>query len=465
MTLYSSKLHCFNVKYSHQYLCLFAGCLCYFLNGYQWGYLSPALVKLSENGYYQIPPLSSNAQSWMVTWLTIGFCPGAFCASYSNDLVGRKYSLILMFITSLMAHLCIYFAADIKLFYLSQFLRGFNSGWLFVTFPNYVSEIATSKLRGSFSAMGMAFMTIGSRCVAGTIQAVTSIETTALIGIIIALTILPFLFCISESPYYCLMKNNDSRGEDILKKLRNTQNVEKEFQEMKSMFIRNLQIKESSSWIKLFSTPVNFKVTLVTTGVLTIFELSGDLVMSNYVHTILKNTGLNVSLLTISIGLSATHLIPNILGAFIIECWGRKPLFILLCALSATGHYITALSMFLMDNTDANKSKLLGIFVVIGVMFFELAVGFGFIHISFTLGAELYPTNIKSKGVSLLKILMSVEGVLAVQIFELLTNINPFIPFCCMAVASSIGIVFGIVFVPETKSKSLARIQEDLNVT
>lgn len=234
---------------------------------------------------------------------------------------------------------------------------------------------------------------------------------------------------------------------------------------MKSMFIKSLQIKKSSSWIKLFSIPVNLRVTLVTTGVLTIFELSGDLVMSNYVHTILKNTGLNVSLLTTSIILSATHLIPNILGAFIIECWGRKPLFVFLCTLSAIGHYIIALSMFLMDNTDAGKTKLLGIFEVLGVIFFELAVGFGFIHMPFTLGAELYPTNIKSKGLSLLKIIMSGEAVLVVQMFEFLTNINPFIPFCCMAVASSIGVVFGIVFVPETKSKSLARIQEDLNLT
>lgn len=151
----------------------------------------------------------------MVTWLTIGFCPGAICASYSNDLIGRKYSLMFMFIISLMAHLCIYFAADIEVFYVSQFLRGFSSGWNFVTVPNYVSEIASRKLRGSFSAMGMAFSTVGSRCVAGTIQAVTSIETTALIGIIIALTVLPLLFCISESPYYCLMKNNDSRSEEI----------------------------------------------------------------------------------------------------------------------------------------------------------------------------------------------------------------------------------------------------------
>ncbi|XP_044732902.1 facilitated trehalose transporter Tret1-2 homolog [Chrysoperla carnea] len=459
-----SRLQCFNVKYLHQYLCVFAACMSYFLNGYQWGYLSPALVKLGENGYHKIPPLSSYAQSWMVQWLTIGFTPGAFFASYSNQWIGRKNSLLCAFIPNLVAHLCTYFAMNVNMLYLSQFLRGFHTGWVFVTVPNYVSEIASPKLRGSFSAMGIVFMTIGSRVVSSTVQSVTSIETTALIGIIISLVDLPLVLSISESPYYCLMKNNERKSMDILKKLRNSQNIGKEFEEMKSIFNKNQQMKKSSSWIKLFSESINLKVTLLTAGAVTIFQLSGQLPLSHYAHKIIKGTGLNVSLLTISIFISATRLIPNLIGVFVIDSWGRKPLFILLCALSATGHFLIAFPMFLMDNTDTHNTKLLGILEFIGLAIFEIAEGFGFTHMAYTLAAELYPTNIKPKGASFLKILQSVEGLIVMQMFELLTNINQFIPFLCMAVASSFGVAFGILFVPETKSKSLSKIQEDLNL-
>ncbi|XP_044733242.1 sugar transporter ERD6-like 5 [Chrysoperla carnea] len=424
----------FNKNYLHQYISVCAVSLTFFITGTQLGYLSPCLVILEIDGYNQMLPIKDTDKSTIIMCLSFGIIPGAIWASYINDLIGRKYSIMLIFVPQILCQIFVYFATHVYMFCISEFLRGFCVAWAFSAVPIYISEISSPHLRGPFTVCCIVLQQVGN-LVGSMIQSTLSIDQTAIVCSTMSTIVLPML------------------------KLQRIENVDKQYEEMKLAWIESQTIKKAS-WLKLFTVPLNLKLFLICAGVQTAQQMTGQLYMVSNVHSIIHNSALELSLATISIVINTVGIVAALLGIYLIEQWGRKPLFMIICSGSFIGHSMTAIA-FLVEDIQSEKSVLCGSIEFAGIIIYKAMIGVGFQHLPNILASELFATEVKSKGTSMLMLISSLLGAGSTQIFTRLYGISGYVAFFSMASVAFCALIFGYFLVPETKNRSLLEIQNE----
>ncbi|XP_044739808.1 sugar transporter ERD6-like 5 [Chrysoperla carnea] len=449
----------FNKKYLQQYISVMAASLVFFVCGNQMGTMSPYLVILNVDGYHEVPKISSLIVSWLSSIYNIGILFGALMSTYANDILGRKLSMILFTFPALLSQIFQYFAVNISMVFISLFLRGITSSWAFSVVPTYISEIALPHLRGPFTVLGVLIMSLGMLS-GSLIQASFSIELSALIGGISVLVTLVLVCVISETPYFFISKNKDAKCKESLRKFRCEKIVDKEYEEIKSSWNETLAIKQEG-WVKIFTVPLNLKVVFICVGVQTCQQFTALTTMVTNIHTIVQHYQLDLSLTQISIMSKGVETFTTIISIFVIDSWGRRPLFLFVSLGACIAHFITGLA-FVIANINGEISTTVGITAFIGNLIYLAISGLGLKHLPNVLGAELFTTDIRSKGCSLLMVISAIEGAIVALLFDFLFNMANYLPFLIFSACGFLGFVFGVIWVPETRSKSLAEIQRQL---
>ncbi|XP_044740033.1 sugar transporter ERD6-like 5 [Chrysoperla carnea] len=421
--------------------------------------MSPYLVILNVEGYHEIPKVSSLTVSWLSSIYNIGILAGALISTYVNDILGRKLSMILFTVPGLFSQIFQYFAVNISMVFISLFLRGIVTSWAFSIVPTYISEIALPHLRGPFTVVGVLILSVGMLS-GSLIQASFSIELSALIGGILVLVTLMFVCVVYETPYFLIAKNQDEKCKESLRKFCSEQNVDKEYEEIKSSWNESLSVKQTG-WIKIFTDPSNLKVFLICVGVQSCQQFTALTTMITNIHVVVEHYGLDISLTQISIMAKGVETFTAFISIFIVDSWGRRPLFIFVSLGACIAHFVTGLGLFI-ANINGEISTTLGITAFIGNLIYLTISGLGLKYLPNVLGAELFPTDIKSKGCSLLMVISAIEGAIVALLFDFLFNIAYYLPFLIFSVCGFLGFVFGIIWVPETRSKSLSEIQRQL---
>lgn len=418
------------------------------------------IVVLENEGYRNIPPVSKTESSWTVNSLNIGVLLGAILTSYISDIIGKKYSLLLAQGPLFLSHIIIYFAKSVYMIYVSIILRGISLGMGYGCIPNYISEVTSPPLRGPSTVFGMLLLPVGG-LIGGVVQATASISQTTIVMAIIGLCIVPFLFLMPESPYYFVAKKQDNECKRTLRKLRRTQNVDKEFLEIQTTW-NDIEKTKNISLIELFRNNKNRRVFLICAGTQIVQQTTGYLPLFAFSHDIIFESGLNWSLLTITILINIITILLSIISMFVIEKLGRRLLFIIVCSMVILGLGMLGSSFYFEHDY---KSIWFGILKTSGMLMYLSAFGLGLGFFHNLLAAELFPSDFKSKGVSIIVMLQAIEGTIVTTIYGSLFSFVDYLPFFVFFVLTVLGLIFGYLFIPETKNKSLAEIQKDLNIT
>ncbi len=410
--------------------------------------------------FYKIEP---DKVGKLVLASLIGNFFGSFSAAYLTDFLGRKKSLLLGILISILGLFIVSFSYSLSIFYLGRIIFGISVGIIFVAAPIYIVEVSPASKRGRTGAVRQIFLALG--LIFGyTITYLFELYFSLIWNINVGWRVLIFieiLFLIvmfltftklPESPRWLIMKHKDLEAKKILSQfLDSPEKVDTVY----SAMIDN-RLKENTS--KKVKIKGGLIFALLICIIFPIFrQLSGINAVTYYAQNIfaaISRGGSNMAYFQ-SIFIGVSGLLAAIFVVIFADRIGRK----VLLMIGALGMFLSEgiISYFLyVQKINIDVSY----FIYIYNFFFTISVGAMLtVYIS-----EVVPTVIRSKGNSISGMInWMIDGII-IYSFPLL-NANIYLtetfhgsfPFGIFSLSMLIFFVV-ILFLPETKGKTLEEI-------
>lgn len=415
------------------------------------GWTSPVLARLQDPA--SPIPITSEEGSWMATIMSVVGVFATPLSALSVDYLGRKLSILLTTIPFIISWIWIACSTTVTDLIIGRSISGIGIAFSLSVTPIYLCEIATDDIRGGIGIYMTVFTNIGilwMYCVG----VLPELWISSALAILPLLIVIGFYFWIPESPYYLLTNDKKEDAVTVLKKLRNTSDVDVEIKKIEATIVSN----SKDSMFKEFFTDVSHRrALLVCIGVVTIAQCTGGITLVIYAHLIFKKAG-DVSMYTLAIVKAVLQLITSFGAAYVVDRLGRKPLLIVSCIGSAFFMGCEGVYFFLLDyGYNVDPIWWLPLFAMV---MFNVSQVIGLSSISISFFGELFHPKVKSLCVCISKAYMSLMIVVVGKLFQILTDaFGNCVPFFVFTAVGLFGVVFVVFVVPETKGKSLDEIQ------
>nr|XP_023028846.1 facilitated trehalose transporter Tret1-like [Leptinotarsa decemlineata] len=443
-----------------QILAAISGTLSAISDGMQYSWSAPTLpILLSENAPIEV---TTNQAEWLESILMIGACFGLPITMFLVDSIGRKKSLITSATTTMLAWIVIAVAPRVEYIFVARFFAGMAGDMAFVAAPMYIAEIADQKIRGFLSSLIYIMMLTGvltMYCVAPFVP----LWGPCLLGIVInciSLIVFPFQ---PDSPYYLLYKNEPEKAKAALRKLRSTDNVQEEFINISVAIER--QKGEKGRFMDLFLISSNRKALVIMVILNSSQHLSSISVMLMNLHSILEEAGsFYVAASTGAIIFSATMIVSAMSASLAIDNFGRKVLLCCSGVVAGLSLMVMAVYFTLKNNgVDVLKASWLPLVMII---LYAASFKFGIGLVPVVLTAELFPAKVKAFGMTISDLSYVGFSVITIEIYHSLRHAFGIqVPFYVFSVSCFLTVLFTILYIPETKGKTLEEIQMILKKT
>ncbi|KAM6579923.1 hypothetical protein CsatA_003697 [Cannabis sativa] len=403
--------------------------------------------------------------------LLIVYLPGivaAFIASPVTRKYGHKKSIIIsaaIFCVSAALLIASSKKPDLLIFFIGQISLGLGIGFGAQAIPLYLSEIAPTHFRGGSNFMFQLAISLGISI--ASIDNYTDRHLTKpwyavdlfynygpSFGLVTALALLMIVAAIflTETPISLIHRGSKEKGKKVLEKLRGTEQVEAEFQDMVS----------ASELAKTVKTPFRSifwkknRPQLVLAILVPMFRsLTGINSLLYYTSILFLNMGYkDKTILYPSVIIGAILVLSTLLSMTVVDRFGRRVLLIsggivmLICQI--------IIAIILAGKVDnQNLSRTLFIVLIVVICLFALAFGWSWGPLAWTIPSEIFPLEIRSTGQSIaVAVNFIVTSVVADSFLPLLCQIK-FGIFLFYAGWILLMNIFVYMFLPETKGVSI----------
>ncbi|CAH0555366.1 unnamed protein product [Brassicogethes aeneus] len=423
-------------------------------DGMHYGWTAPAISKLTHPN----SPVQTTIRQAELLETVLMF--GAFCGLpltiYFPNKIGRKYSLLLASSFSLTGWMLIALANHIYVVFIARFFAGLAGDMAFVAAPMYIAEIADQKIRGFLSSFIYLMMLTGIIMVY-CITPFTPLYVPPIIGgsfVLLELIIFPFM---PESPYYLLTKDKREEARSALLRLRNTENIDKEFETIESALAR--QKTETGRPQDLFLVPSNRKALLIMSVLNAAQHFSSISVMLMNLHSILASAGSTyIEDSTAAILFSLVMLTSALCSSLLMDKFGRKALLINSSIL--TGLTLLIIATYFQFKVSGSNMDSISWIPVATVMLYAACFKSGLGLVPIVLTAELFPAKLKSFGMTLADASYVVWAIISLLVYQLLHDrFGMHVPFFVYAISCFGTAIFTYFVIPETMGKTLDEIQ------
>lgn len=210
--------------------------------------------------------------------------------------------------------------------------------------------------------------------------------------------------------------------------------------------------------IKVLLQPTCFKPFLLVLTYFFFQQFSGSFVVVFYAIDIVKEAGVTMDAYFAIIMVALTRLLSSILVSFLSKRFGRRPLSIVSGAGMTLCMIILALYLFLRNKQLANDINWLPVFLLV-VYFFTSTLGF--LTMPFAMAAECFPAKIRGTATGLITCLAYTFNFVTVKVYpNMVETMRNDGVFCFYGGMALLGTVFIVLFLPETKGKTLQEIEE-----
>jgi len=454
-------------------LCATLGCL---LNGSVIGYTSPAIPSLVNNGtniWGGEAELDMQQASWITGLLSIGCFTGCVMAGPVMERIGRRKTL--MFVASGFyagGFLLITLAASAELVYTGRFMNGVGLGFVLATVSVYIVEIATTDMRGF---LGCFVQFLGSVGVLLTfcIGAVLNWWQLALVHLGMVLPFVVAMWFIPESPRWLIMKGNEWAAEESLKWLRGrgAEALDREIEKIKKEIA--IRKRERNS-ITLLLSPQVFKPFAICMAMMFFLQMSGFNVMVFYCVTIFETSGSTINPNLASIIVGVVLLLSCFVALGVVSQLGRKVILVLSIFGMSVCHMSLGACFYLKEQNDAavvnstdvtsvgTYNSVLGWLPLVSVIGFLFLGNIGYGTLIWVVTAELLPPRVRAMANSFIICFAFITGFIVAKTFVDLiqSDLHESGTFWLYGGICFVGGVFTLIFVPETRNKSIEEIQD-----
>ncbi|KAL6423317.1 hypothetical protein ACFW04_010155 [Cataglyphis niger] len=442
------------------YLAAVAGNLGMLTVGQYFGWASPSLPTLMEGKDKTYPVrLTLEEASWVASLLMLGAMAGSINCTFIVNVIGRKYTMLLSAVPSIISWLMIAFATSSWELYISRFLAGLSTGLAHSATPMYIGEISPADIRGTLGSMFTVVSKIGTtfEYVIGPFLSVRDLALVSLIGPCLFLVIFIWL---PESPYYLMRRNARQKAINSLVQLRGKDDVYKEADDIEQTV--KVEMANNSGFRELLCVSGNRRALITVICLIAIHQMSGVQAVEQYAESIFDQANSNLEGKYLTMILGTVQVVCTIVCMFVTDRSGRKLLLIISAIGSACSTAMVAI-YFNLEHDYVDTSKLTWL-PAIGVIMYVIMFSVGLSALPSTMIGELFPTNVKPLGTMVIIITAGIEAFGVTNLYPIIAhNFGQHIPFWIFTTCSLAGALFTLIYVPETKGKTLQQIQEELH--
>ncbi len=388
----------------------------------------------------------------MALWGTV---IGALFGGIPTDRLGRKRTLIWIGVLYLLSALGSALAPDPYSFSFFRFIGGLGVGASSVAAPAYLSEISSAKNRGKLVALYQFNLVLGillafvSNYYLQGFGGVNDWRFMLGVEAVPAFIYLLLVLGVPHSPRWLVMKRRIEEARGVLKHMVGEENFERSLAEIQSHSSK-LGIAKEVLFQKKYYRPLMLAFCIAFFN-----QLSGINFVLYYAPVILEKSGFASSdslLSSISIGL--VNLVFTMIGLALIDRTGRRSLMYI-----GSVAYILGLGMI----AYAFYSGASPVFSLVFILVFIAGHAIGQGAVIWVFIAEIFPNAVRGKGQSFG---VSVHWVLAALITllgEVVINAIPaWIIFAFFAAFMVLQLLFTHFVMPETKGKSLEKMEDEV---
>ncbi|KAG2666677.1 hypothetical protein I3760_15G074400 [Carya illinoinensis] len=388
----------------------------------------------------------------------VGAMVGAIASGQISEYIGRKGSLMIAAIPNIIGWLAISFARDVSFLYMGRLLEGFGVGIISYTVPVYIAEIAPQNLRGALGSVNQLSVTIGIM-LAYLLGLFVQWRILAILGILPCTILIPGLFFIPESPRWLAKMGMTEEFETSLQVLRGFDtDISTEVNDIKRSVastsrrstIRFAELKQRRYWLPL----------MIGIGLLLLQQLSGINGVLFYSSTIFASAGVTSSNVA-TFGLGAVQVIATGVTTWLADKAGRRLLLIISSSGMTVSLLIVAVSFFVRDfvSDDSTLYSVTSITSVVGVVAMVVTFSLGVGAIPWLIMSEILPINIKGLAGSVATLGNWFMAWVVTLTANMLLEWSSAGTFTIYMILCAFTLAFVIIWVPETKGRTLEEIQ------
>ncbi|KYN12998.1 Facilitated trehalose transporter Tret1 [Trachymyrmex cornetzi] len=424
------------------------------------GWASPTLPLLLHGGDAEYPiRLNLEEASWVTALLSIGAAAGSVISALIVNIIGRKNTMLLTVVPSIIAWLLIVFATSSWELYISRFISGLATGITSMSTPMYVSEISPADIRGNLGSVLAVAGKLGI-LIEFTIGPFLSVRNLALVSLAGPCLFLVTFIWLPESPYHLMRCNTKQKAINSLVQLRGKEDIYKEADSIEQ-FVKD-DLANKAGIRELLSIPGNRRALITLLCLALVQQLSGSQAVMQYAQLIFDEMNGNLEGKYLTMILGVMQLICAIVSMFITDCSGRKSWLMISTIGSACSTAMVAI-YFHLQYHHIDTSNIIWL-PAIGVILYRVMFSLGLGVLPFTMGGELFPMNVKALGVMIGIMTIHTTAFVVESLYLVVSeSAGMHTPFWIFTSCSLVGTLFTIFYVPETKGRTLEQIQKKLH--
>ena len=418
---------------------------------------------------------------WAVSCLTLTSTMAMMVAGPLSDKYGRKlvlkYAAILYAVSAVLSAI----APTFTLLIIARMIGGLGVGASLIIAPMYIAEISPAKIRGRMVSFNQLNIVVGISVAFFTNYLILQWSQSdsgfaQLLGFdkytwrwMLGLETLPavlyfiFLFFVPPSPRWLAMNGNEEQALKILTQAGGSDNAQKVLADIKNNLKENTQ-KSKAKLSDLFKPALKL-VLFIGIVIAILQQITGINAVFFYAPMIFEQTGIGVDAsFSQAILVGLTNIVFTILAMWLIDKLGRK----FLLTLGFSGIFISMLIIALAFNSatyaaDGTVEQINSWLVLGGILGFVASFAISVGPVMWVLFSELFPNTIRGLAISFIGFINSAVSFSVQLIFPWqLENLGSAGTFIIYGAFGLIGLVFVLVFLPETKGKSLEELEKIL---
>lgn len=429
------------------------------LGGFLFGF-ETAVISGAEKTIQQLWSLSSVWQGFTVASSLIGTVIGSVIAGVPAQKYGRKKILMFIAILYLLSAIGCASTSVWILFVTFRFIGGIAVGASSVVGPMYISEIAPAKLRGRLAGSFQLNIVAGIFVAYLTNFLFVDIGEDSwrwMLGVMVVPAALFYILLrtIPESPRWLILQNRDAEAIPTMQRI-GEENTTRAIEDIRASVTDNTITHQKEHLFQhKYSKPILFAVILAMFN-----QLSGINAIIYYAPRIFEMAGFDKAdayLQPVYIG--AANLFFTLLAMTVIDKLGRKTLLLIGSVGMIVFLGLTAYAF----NTGVSGDRSVIIYLIGFIAFFAFSQG----AVIWVFISEIFPNSVRSQGGSLGSFTHWIMAAIISWTFPIIVEGSEkggMYSFMFYSLMMLLHLIFVWKWLPETKGKSLEKIQQELGI-
>lgn len=419
--------------------------------GMHYGWATSSIPLLTGGNYsFQI---TDNEGSWLISMMPVGSFFGDIIAAILVDVIGRKNLILFSTLPLALSWIVISLAPAAIYMFLGRFIAGIADGIAFTSIPSYLAEISDPEIRGLLCStypvtlfIGMLFMNV--------LQFFFSMNDSCYVAAGVILSSYIIIPWIPESPYFFLMKNNEKDAISSLQKFTGRKDVEEDVKRI----IKGLEEEQinKGGFRDLFNNSMNLRTLVICLFLCASQQLSGITAIMSYSTQVFEQSKDIMDPTAANLVFFGVILIGSLLALLLVDHSGRKILLIISSALTTICLFVNGVYLAIYSGGGQEIQAI----PITTTVVYAFVFSAGMNTIPMMVVTEILPSQVKGAGLCVTNFTFSLVSTLTVKYFSWSSdNFGLWVPFFTFGLFSILTLLFVVLFVPETRDKTLEEIQ------